>query len=173
MTTDDKIRDEQLQHNNETEAAKISALPSGEIDKYEYLTGAEVLSFHQKRVIEQAKITYSPLGKALGKQTKTIEDEGRKQIDAKDDDENNYKETFEKLVKGRFDEVKKLTYEINHDDLTYYFKGDTDEKRSDKCNNDIKHFKKIQTGEMKLEEAKILQNVYQSNLNEISRERFK
>ena len=39
MTNDDKIKDEKLQHDISREAAKISALSSGKIDKYEYLTG--------------------------------------------------------------------------------------------------------------------------------------
>ena len=34
---DDKIRDEKLQYNINREAAKISVLFSGKIDKYEYL----------------------------------------------------------------------------------------------------------------------------------------
>ena len=37
---------------------------------------------NQHKIIEQAKFTYSPLGKAFEKQTKTIEDQGKKQIDA-------------------------------------------------------------------------------------------
>ena len=65
MTIDDKIRDEKLQYDINREAAKISALSSGKIDKYEYLTGEEVLPFNQRQIIEQAKFTYSPLGKAL------------------------------------------------------------------------------------------------------------
>ena len=39
MITDDKIRDKKLQYNINKEAAKISALSSGKIDKYEYITG--------------------------------------------------------------------------------------------------------------------------------------
>ena len=73
MTTDDKIRDEKLKDDINREAAKISALSSGKIDKYEFLTGEEILPPDQRRVIEQAKFTYSPLGKAFKKQTKTIE----------------------------------------------------------------------------------------------------
>ena len=42
-----------------TEAAKISALSSSEIDKYEYLTGEEIFPSDQSRIIEQAKFTYS------------------------------------------------------------------------------------------------------------------
>ena len=52
MTIDDKIRDEKLQDNINREAAKISPLSSGKIDKYEYLTGEEILPSDKKRVIE-------------------------------------------------------------------------------------------------------------------------
>ena len=61
---------------------KRSALSSGKIDKYEYVTGEEVLRLKQQQIIEQAKFTYSPLGKAFGKQTKTMEDQVEKQIKA-------------------------------------------------------------------------------------------
>ena len=68
MTIDDKIRDEKLQHDINREVAKISALSSGEIDKYEFLTREEIFPSDQSRIIEQAKFTYSPLGKAFEKQ---------------------------------------------------------------------------------------------------------
>ena len=41
MSTDDKIMDEKLQYDINIKAAKVSALWSGKIDKYEYLTGEE------------------------------------------------------------------------------------------------------------------------------------
>ena len=82
MTIDDKFRDEKLQHSINREASKISPLSSGKIDKSEYLTGEEILTSDQRRVIEQDKFTYSPKGKALEKQTKTIEDQGEEQIKA-------------------------------------------------------------------------------------------
>ena len=63
------------------EAAKTSALPSGKIDKYEYLTGDEILPSDQSRIIEQAKFTYSPLSKTFEKQVKKIEEQGKKQIE--------------------------------------------------------------------------------------------
>ena len=43
MTIDDKIRDERLNNSINREAAKIPALSSGKTDKYEYLTGEEIL----------------------------------------------------------------------------------------------------------------------------------
>ena len=52
MTIDDQIRDEKLQYDINRVAAKISALSSGEIDKYEYLAGEEIQPPDQKRVIE-------------------------------------------------------------------------------------------------------------------------
>ena len=65
MTIDDKIIYEKLQYDIKREAAKISALSCGKIDKNEYLTGKEKLSSDQRRAMEQAKFTCSPLRKAL------------------------------------------------------------------------------------------------------------
>ena len=94
MATDNKIRDEKLQYDINRKVAKISVLSSDIIGKY------------------------SPLGKSFEKQTKMIEEQGRKQMDAimnqnerlmvtnKDDHKNNYEEIFEGLVKERFNEIK-------------------------------------------------------------------
>ena len=76
MTINNQIRDEKLQYDINREAAKISALSSGKIDKYEYLTGEEILPSNQQQLIEQTKFTCSPLGKAFQKQIKTIEYQG-------------------------------------------------------------------------------------------------
>ena len=76
MTIEDQMEDEKLQYDINREAPKISALSSGKI------TGEEILPSNQQQIIEQAKFTYSPLGKAFEKQTKVIEDKGEKQIKA-------------------------------------------------------------------------------------------
>ena len=68
MKIGDKIRDEKVQFDINTEAAKISALSSDKIDKYEFLTCEKVLLSDQSRIIEHATFTYSPFGKALKKQ---------------------------------------------------------------------------------------------------------
>ena len=81
MSLEDQIRDEKLQYDINREAAKISNLSSGKINKYEYLTGEEILPSNQQQIIDHAKFSYSPLGKAFEKQTKTIEDQRKKQID--------------------------------------------------------------------------------------------
>ena len=80
MTIEDQIKDEKLQYDINREAAKISALSSGKLDKYEYLTGEEILPSNQQQIIEQAKFHYSPLGRAIEKQIKTIKDQGEKQV---------------------------------------------------------------------------------------------
>ena len=77
-----RLEDEKLQYDINREEAKISALSSGKIDKYECLTGEEILSSNQQQIIEQVKFTYYPLGKAFEKQIKTIEDQGEKQVEA-------------------------------------------------------------------------------------------
>ena len=81
MTIDDQIRDEKLQYDINREAAKISAL-SNKIGKYGYLNGEEILPSNQKQIVEQAKFTYSSLGKAFEKHVKTIEDQREKQVGA-------------------------------------------------------------------------------------------
>ena len=127
MTINDQIRDEKLQYNINREAAKISALSSAKIHKYEYLTGEDILPSNQQQIIEQATFTYSPLGKAFEKQIKTIEDQGQKQIkaiqdqgqiktikkyayDAKDTPLiSKQKEIFNELVDERLKRVKRLS----------------------------------------------------------------
>ena len=67
MTIEDQVRDEKSQYDINREAAKISALSSGKVDKYEYLTSEEALPSNQQQITEQAKFTYSALGKAFEK----------------------------------------------------------------------------------------------------------
>ena len=128
MTIDDQIRDKKLQYDINREAAKISALSSGKIGKYEYLAGEEILPSNQKQIIEQAKFSYSPLGKAFEKQIKIIEDQGKKQVDAlntlkpiKDKKSNDnkkllkYKEIFEELCNERMSEIQDMGNNIDFD----------------------------------------------------------
>ena len=83
MTIDDKIRNEKLQYHINRETVKISVLSSGKINRYDYLTGEEILPPDQRRLIKQTKFTYSPPCKLLEKQIKTIEDQGKKLIKKK------------------------------------------------------------------------------------------
>ena len=61
----------------------LSALLLGKTDKYEYLAGEEILPPDQSRIIEQAKFTYSSLGKVFEKQTKTTKDQTKKHVKLK------------------------------------------------------------------------------------------
>ena len=101
MKIDYNIRDQKLHYDINREAAKISALLSGKIDKYDYLTSEEILPPDQRRVIEQAKFIYFPLEKALENQTKTIEDQDKKQIKAIEDHRKQLVESNE-LIKKDF-----------------------------------------------------------------------
>ena len=104
------------------------------------------MSSNQRQIIAQVKFTYSPLVKAFEKQTKTIEEQGKKQIDAITNqnkrseavtnnkrlealtNENIYKGIFDQMTKQKFDEIRELIEEINHCYLKYYFKGDIAKK---------------------------------------------
>ena len=129
MTIDDQIKDEKLQYDINRESANITTLSSGKIDKYEYLTGEEILPSIQKQITEQPKFTYSPLGKSFEKQTKTIEYQGQKQIKAikeskkrqaninADDYKNKLliskeREIFKNICNERFDKLQELTKKI-------------------------------------------------------------
>ena len=152
MTIEDQIKDKKLQYDINREAVKISALSSGKIDKYEYLTAEEILPSNQQQIIEQAKFTYSPLGKAFEKQTKTIEDKGEKQIKAiqdnrkqliSDDDYKNKlliskeREIFKDIYNKRLDKLEELNYKINYDNLKYVVERSGDECSFNKIKDPI------------------------------------
>ena len=63
--TDSKIKANQAQYDLDRLTAKISALSSGELRKYEYLTGEDL--GYRPSVLEQTKFDYSPLGKVFNK----------------------------------------------------------------------------------------------------------
>ena len=72
MTINNESRDEKLQDDINREAAKISALSSSKTYNYKYLTGEDILPSYRQQLIEQARFTYSRLGKEFEKQIKTI-----------------------------------------------------------------------------------------------------
>ena len=74
---DKNIKNGKLQCEINREAPKISALLSCKIDKYEYLAHKEILPSGPIHIIQQAKFTYSLLGKAFEKQTRAIEEQGK------------------------------------------------------------------------------------------------
>ena len=62
---DDKIKANKVQYNLDRQAAKISALSSKDLEKYEYLTGEDL--GYKPNVIQKVKFEYSPLGEAFNK----------------------------------------------------------------------------------------------------------
>ena len=62
---DRKIVQNEAQYDLDRKAAKISALSSNNLDKYEYLTGEDLGL--KPSTVEQAKFEYSPLGKTFNK----------------------------------------------------------------------------------------------------------
>ena len=154
MTINDQMKDEKLQYNINKEAAKISALSSGKLHKYQYLTGEDILPSTQQQMIEQTKFTCSPLGKAFDKQIKAIEDQGKKQADAlntlKSDNKRikkytydpndtlfifKQKEIFNKLVDERLEKITDLDKKVNSDDLIYTYKGRLADTKFDEFDN--------------------------------------
>ena len=184
MTIEDQIKDEKLQYDINREAAKISALSSGKIDKYEYLTGEEILPSNQQQIIEQAKFPYSPLGKAFEKQTKTIADRGEKQIKAIQDNkkqlfnDDDYKdklliskerEIFKDIYNKRLDKIEELDNKIDYDNLKYVVASSRDEYRFNKKKDPITFLNKIKNGKLSLKEGKDQQRNYYNYLNKIGR----
>ena len=123
MIIDDQIRDKKLQYDINREAAKIFALSSGKIRKNEYLTSEDILQSNQQQIIEQAKFTYSRLGKAFEKRIKSIEDQGEKQVDALKDLKPISKKIYAEILEERSDEILKIGRKINYSNLVYDFKG--------------------------------------------------
>ena len=180
MTIDDQIKSEKLQYDINRKAAKISALSSGKFDKYEYLTGEEILPSNKQQIIEQAKFSYSPLGKAFEKQIKSIEDQGEKQIKAIQDNRkqlincNNYKnrlliskerEIFNDIHNKRLDKIKELDSKIDYDNLKYVVeksgaKKDSIEYNFNKIKDPLTLIKDFGGGKISIQEAKDKQENY-------------
>ena len=68
MIINEKIRD--VKYDIKREAAKLSALSSSKIDKYEYLTGEEILSPQKHRITQEAEICYLSLGNEIENKNK-------------------------------------------------------------------------------------------------------
>ena len=181
MTIEDQIKDEKLQYDSNNEDAKISALSSDKIDKYEYLTGEEILPSNQQQIIQQAKFTYSPLGKAFEKQIKTIEDQGKKQVKAIQDKQivninkdvdykdklilSKEREIFKDIYNKIFDKIEKLNNKIDYDDLKYVALNSGKIYNFSELKNPLTFLNKSKIGEISLEEAKDAQQNYLNYLN--------
>ena len=187
MTTEDQNKDEKLQYDINREAAKISALSLRQNWQYEHLTGEEILPSHQQQIIEQAKFTYSPLGKAFEKETKTIKDQGEKQIKPIQDkrpiksikkftyDINDgpivlkEREIYNKLTEESFEKINNLDERVDFDKLVFKYKGNTPDEDFIKFDDALDLMNKIRDGEISLNEAKDQQAKLKSGIEEIKK----
>ena len=181
MTINDQIRDEKIQYDINKKAAKMSALSSGKICKYEYLTGEDILPSNQQQIIEQTKFTYSPLGKAFEKQTKTIEDQGKKQVDALEklkpeetkpieDTPNNQSSAtivFNDFINKRNELMSDLYNSVDCNDLKFEYIGPTKDVGFYEYMNSKELFNAIRNSQIKFSDAKNKQNEFLNKLNNI------
>ena len=141
---------------------------------------------NQQQKIEQAKFTYSPLGKAFEKQTKAIEDQGEKQIKAIQDkrpiksiekftcDINDCpmvlkeKEIYNKLTEENFEKINSLDKKVT-DKLLFKCKSKTADQDFSKLDNAFDLIDKTINGEISLAEAKDEQARLRSDVGEIKK----
>ena len=142
---------------------------------------------NQQQTIQQAKFTYSPLGKAFEKQTETIKDQGEKQIKAIQDkrpiksiekityDINDNptvlkeKEIYNKLTEKSFEKINNLDKRVDIDKLVFKYKGHTPAEDFSKFDNGLDLINKIRDGEISLDEAKDEQEKLKSSMGETKR----
>ena len=160
----------------------MSALLSGKIHKYEYLTGEDILPSNQQQIIEQAKFTYSPWGKAFEKQIKTIEDQGKKQVDAleilkskeqtkptevKSNNQSKAAIIFNHLIYKRKKIMSKLHDSVDYNNLKFNNGGPTKDIIFYKYKDSKDLFNTIRNNQIKFSEIKNKQNEFLNKLSNI------
>ena len=120
----------------------------------------------QKKIIKQAKFTYSSLGKAFEKVTKTIKDQGKKQIETIKDNKkqlaNTNKHSYENEL--LFSKEKEVTKKINYDELKFTVQSTGEESKVD---DPVVFLKDVRTGKITPEKADDLQEEFNKHLKEI------
>ena len=180
-----KTKQNEAQYDLDREAAKISALSSNNLDKYELLTGEDLDL--KPSTVEQAKFEYSPLGKAfnkglnkvdqkdgLFKKLKNIEDKNQKLLKIKKNKTENIKEisdSFEEPLsreaRALIEEIRLIQKDIDYrnlkiiggNNITYDF---SDFKTFNDLSKDL-YFKKTL-----IDDAEIKQNEFDAKFNDLS-----
>ena len=138
-----------------------------------------ILPSNQQEIIEQPKFTYSPLEKAFEKQTKTIEDQGEKQVDAlkvlepkaiesESNKQSISKDIYNKLIEERMDEILDMSKEIDYGNLVYNFKGSTPSINFTIFGGPMYTYNQLKNGEKTLQQVEEEQKDFKNNLNEIT-----
>ena len=144
---DDKIKANKAQYDLDRESAKISALSSGELEIYKYLTGEDLE--YKPGVVEKTKFEYSPLGQVFNKgldesdkkegllkslknfegkdeeQLKAIKDPGEKQLQILTNKANkevdfknvSFRDKLDSESKRAYNEIKEQGEKINYTKL--------------------------------------------------------
>ena len=141
-----------------------------------------MLPSNQQQIIQQAKFTYSPLGKAFEKQVKTIEDQGKKQVNAlenlkpkketkliEDESNNRSKATiiFNELINKRKELMSELYDSVDYNNLKFEYVGLIKDVSFYEYKDSKKLFNMIENSQIKNSEAKNKQNNILKKLNEV------
>ena len=181
MTINNQIKDEKLQYDINREAAKISALSSGKLHKYEYLTGDDILPSNQQQIIEPTKFTYSPLSKSFDKQIKTIEDQGKKQFDALEkwkpeetkpirnipNNQSRAKVIFNDLINNRKELMSQLYDSVDYKNLKFKYVGSTKDVSFYEYRDSKELFNTTKNIQIRFSETKNKKNEFLNKLNEV------
>ena len=147
---------------------------------YYHLTGEDLLPSNQQQIIEQAKFTYFPLGKAFEKQIKTIEGQGQKQIDVleilkpkeetrpiEDKSNNKSKATiiFNDIINKRKALMKELYDSIDYNNLKFEYVGPTKDVSFYEYKDSKELFNAIKNNQIKFSDVKNKQNKCLSELS--------
>ena len=146
------------------------------------VTGEDILPSNQQQIIDQTKFTYSPLGKAFDKQIKTIEDEGKKQVDASEklkpkeetkpieDKPNNQSRgaiIFNDLINKRKELMNKLRDSVDYNKLKFEYMGPTKDVSFYEYMDSKELFNAIRNSQIGFSEAKNKQDEFLSKLSNI------
>ena len=139
-----------------------------------------MLPSNQQRIIEEAKFTYSALGKVFEKQVKTIEDQGEKKIDAlkdlksKEQTAIDYEdklllilkeqEIFKNIYNKRLDKIKDLSKKIDNKNLVFTTISTGRKTALSRKYDPLALLNKIKKGEITIEEAKESQKDFNNYL---------
>ena len=182
MTISDQFKDENLQYDINREAAKILALTSDRIFKYEYLTGEGILPSNQQQIIEQAKFTYPHLGKAFWKQVKTIEDQGQKQVEAlenlkpkeqtkpiagKSNNQSRATILFDDLISKRKKVMSELYDSVDYNNLKFDYVGPTKDVSFYEHRVSTELFNAIKNNQIKFSEVMNKQKEFLNKLSNV------
>ena len=138
---------------------------------------------NQRQIIEQAKFTYSPLGKAFEKQTKAIKDQGKKRVKAMHDNkqsvninnnDDDYKdklllskerEIFKDIYNKRLDKIEEINNKIDYNNLNYVVVGTGDEYDFNNLDDPLTFLNNIKKSKISMNKAIEQQEIFYKYLN--------